>query len=531
MRIERLDLTKYGRLTGETIGLPPTDADLHILYGPNEAGKTTALAAIGDLLYGVPARTAFAFHHKPSDLRIGARLDGERGPLEIVRRKGAKDTLLGPDGLPVPGGEGVLAPYLGGVDRAFFERMFSLDHLRLQAGGREILEARDDIGQMLFAAASGIEGLRERLEELRAEAAALWTPRRAKHRTYYAALDRLNEADARLRECTVSADRWHELKRALESAEDAYAKLERELKDLSGERARLSRIRRVYRHVKRKCELDEAIASLGEVSVLPAEAGPELAAAERDEAEATSTIAALGDEAGRARSELAKLCPDEKFLARAQEVRELRDRRIEIRGARTELPRHEAELGAAEKELRGLGRELVGKVTTRRTSRAGSPRRSGSGRFAPCTLAALSSMPRCGARTRAVRGAEENFERCTEVLARAPISVDVSKLAGAIESVRARGDLAGQIRYAEARFKDLDARIERELASLRPRVERDHSLAGLKVPTREQGSATSSTNASGANNPPSSNCERIRFVVRARTYGPCTSASFTMKTP
>ena len=486
MRIERLDLTKYGRFSGETIDLPPADADLHILYGPNEAGKTTALAAIADLLYGVPARTAFAFRHKASDLRIGARLDGEAGPLEIVRRKGTKETLLGPNGLPLAGGEGALSPYLAEADRTFFERMFSLDHLRLQAGGREILEARDDIGQMLFSAGSGIEGLRERLEELRAEAHALWTPRRAKHRAYYAVLDRMNDADARLRECTLSADRWHELKRALENAEDAYAKLEHEFKDLSAERTRLSRIRRVYRHVKRMRELDEAIASLGEVIVLPGEAGSELGAAERDEAEATRTIAMLGDEAQRARTELAKLCPDEKLLAQAQEIRDLRDRRIEIHATRTELPRHEAELGAAEKELRGLGRELGWGIDDPAdlASRVPVQVTIGAVRTLHARGAELDAEVR--ARTRTVRGAEENLERCTGALARAPTRVDASKLAAAIESVRERGDLTGQIRYAEAWSKDLRVRTERELASLRPRVESDHALAGLKVPTREQ---------------------------------------------
>ena len=486
MRIERLDFTTFGRFSGETINLPPAKADLHIVYGPNEAGKTTALAAIADLLFGVPTRTAFAFRHKPSELRIGARLDGQRGPLEIVRRKGAKDTLLGPDGLPVPGGERVLAPYLGGADRTFFERMFSLDHHRLQAGGREILEARNDIGRMLFSAGLGIEGIGERIEELRAEADALWTPRRAKHRAYYAALDKLNEADGKLRECTLSADRWHELKRALEGSEEAYAKLERELMKLSTERTRLGRIRRVYRHVMRKRELDAELDSLGEVIVLPAEAGSELGAAERDEAEATSTIAALKNEASRARSELAKLCSDQNLLARADEIRELRDRRIELRNARTELPRQEAELGAAEMELRALAREL--------NLEAGDPASLATRIPAQATIRAVRTLHARGveldaevrARARAVRGSEEDLERCADALGRAPVHVDVSKLAGAIESVRERGDLAGQIHYAEGRVKDLRARIEREVASLRPSVEGGVSISALNVPTREQ---------------------------------------------
>ena len=53
MRLNRLDLTRYGKFTGHSIdfGVPESGRpDLHIVYGPNEAGKSTALAAFLDLL-------------------------------------------------------------------------------------------------------------------------------------------------------------------------------------------------------------------------------------------------------------------------------------------------------------------------------------------------------------------------------------------------------------------------------------------------------------------------------------------------
>ena len=275
MRIDRLDLIRYGCFTGSAIELPSANADIHILYGPNEAGKSTGLTALGDLLFGIPSRTPFGVRHELQSLRIGALLAGDAVPLEIVRRKGAKDTLLGPDGLPLVGGEAVLTPYLAGANRAFFERMFGLDHARLRTGGREILEAKDDVGRVLFSAGSGIENLREHLETLRAEADGLWSPRRAKHRAYYVALDRLKETEEAVRERTLSADRWHELKLAFEGAEETYARLDTEIRKRSSQRDRLSRIRRVHRHVHRKREIEESLESLGEVILLPEDAGAE----------------------------------------------------------------------------------------------------------------------------------------------------------------------------------------------------------------------------------------------------------------
>ena len=71
------------------------DARLHVLYGRNEAGKSTALAAITDLLFGFEHRTGFDFLHAASDLRIAARILGRDGEaLAFRRRKGRRDTLI-----------------------------------------------------------------------------------------------------------------------------------------------------------------------------------------------------------------------------------------------------------------------------------------------------------------------------------------------------------------------------------------------------------------------------------------------------
>ena len=256
MRIGRLDLLRYGHFTGHALELPVGDTDLHILFGPNEAGKSTALAAVEDMLFGIPTRSPYGFLHDYSAMRIGALLQNGTEALEIVRRKGSKDTLLDADGLPLAGGEVALRPFLAGADRSFFERMFSLDHVRLETGGKEILEAKDEIGQMLFAAGTGIAGLRHRLEGLSTEADSLWAARRARHRKYYLAYDNLKDAEKELREQTLTTHKWQELKSAFETAKCAYAEVETEFEELSVNRKRLGRIRRVYPHVRRKAELD-----------------------------------------------------------------------------------------------------------------------------------------------------------------------------------------------------------------------------------------------------------------------------------
>ena len=45
--------------------------------------------------------------------------------------RGREKRFWGSDGLPMVGDEGLLGPFLGGADRAFFDRMFNLGHDRL----------------------------------------------------------------------------------------------------------------------------------------------------------------------------------------------------------------------------------------------------------------------------------------------------------------------------------------------------------------------------------------------------------------
>ena len=100
MRLTRLDLDRYGPFTSTVLELRP-DAALHIIHGPNEAGKSSALAAITDLLYGFEPRSPANFRHRYEDLKIGAqvlRADGSN--LAFWRRKRLRNSLS--DGADTP---------------------------------------------------------------------------------------------------------------------------------------------------------------------------------------------------------------------------------------------------------------------------------------------------------------------------------------------------------------------------------------------------------------------------------------------
>ncbi|HET7541514.1 MAG TPA: AAA family ATPase, partial [Polyangiaceae bacterium] len=180
MRFQRLDFTAFGPFSGLKLDLSGgAPGGFHIVFGPNEAGKSSALRGVHDLLFGFPERTPDAHLHPTAELRISAALSSEAGPvIELQRLKRRKDALRGAADEPLD--EAVMSSLLGGVDAQLFERLFGLDHERLRRAGDALLEDRGDVGESLFDAGSGGPGIRSVLSSLAESADEIFKPRSSK---------------------------------------------------------------------------------------------------------------------------------------------------------------------------------------------------------------------------------------------------------------------------------------------------------------------------------------------------------------
>ena len=243
MRLTHLALERYGAFTDRTLAFRP-DARLHVVLGANEAGKSTALAAVTDLLFGFGKTTPYAFLHDMPLLRLGAGIvagDGRR--LSFRRRKGNSRTLIDAAEAPLP--DDALAPFLGGISRTVFCRAFGLDAASLRAGGREMVDVEGEVGASLFAAGSGLRGLTDLHAALDAEADGIFAPRQAKHRTFYQALERHETARRTIREKGLRVGDWRSLNDEIDAAAQQLETLRAEQKALAVARARLERLKRV----------------------------------------------------------------------------------------------------------------------------------------------------------------------------------------------------------------------------------------------------------------------------------------------
>jgi uncharacterized protein YhaN len=279
MRIQQLQLVRYGKFTDVEVPLPKADHDFHFIVGPNEAGKSTVRSAIAELLFGFPLRSgAMAFLHPQSDLRLGAQLSEGASLLDFHRVKANKNTLRTSTDLALP--DSALAPYLGTADRDFFEQMFGLDHAQLVRGGETILDASKEVSQVLFQSAAGIAGLGKVKDALVAEADKLWGPRMSANRTYYAAFVRWEEACKDLKTLTIRTRFWTEAREKLAAVEARIEAAHAEKKTLETKRTQLERVRRLAPTVQTLRARLEEMQQLGEVLELPADASETLSSAE-----------------------------------------------------------------------------------------------------------------------------------------------------------------------------------------------------------------------------------------------------------
>lgn len=175
MKIVRLDLIACGPFTDLSLDLGRGEEGLHLIYGPNEAGKSSALRALGYFLFGIPDRCDDHFLHPYQKLRIGGAIRTGAGTIiEAVRRKGRANTLRKPDDSLLD--DSLWYEACGRISAGDFSRRFGIDHNALVEGGSEIVKGEGELAQILFTAGAGLASFRKIEEQVRDEANDLFKP-------------------------------------------------------------------------------------------------------------------------------------------------------------------------------------------------------------------------------------------------------------------------------------------------------------------------------------------------------------------
>jgi len=264
VRITRLALKAFGPFTERTLHLGP---GLHIIHGPNEAGKSSTLRALKAWLFGFPERTHDNFLHANEQLLVGGCLQAEDGrELAFSRRKKRKADILDQDGNPLTAE--TLAAFLPISEQTIFESLYGLSHEDLIRGGEDILAQKGEVGQALFSAGSGVSSLRGVLAGLESEAESLFKARGAKQEINEA-LAAYKETQITMREASLSSRDWHELNNGLTEAQEALRSIEEQQREKDRHRRQLERLQQLLPQIALRNALRQQLAELGKIIEVP----------------------------------------------------------------------------------------------------------------------------------------------------------------------------------------------------------------------------------------------------------------------
>lgn len=251
MRIDRLHIDAYGRFEEFDLSL---GSGLNLLYGVNEAGKTTLVSFVRAMLFGFEKRKG-AVQYEPVDARPGGflQLATQHGSLRVQRTLGRRQdlSLYGQEGEPLAAEK--LVEALAGVSRDLFFEVFAFGLHELSAFER--LASESSVSEALFA--SGVQGARrfpEAMARLRKSTEKLYSQRGKKPllNTVLAELatvqDQLCTLGTRPQEYFEKRRQVAELEKVLETLEEQIAHLR---EDQATQQA-------LAKNAKRLVELDAA---------------------------------------------------------------------------------------------------------------------------------------------------------------------------------------------------------------------------------------------------------------------------------
>ncbi|MGH9413754.1 MAG: AAA family ATPase [Terriglobales bacterium] len=475
MRFERLDLIAFGPFRGQGCDLPSQERDFCVFHGPNEAGKSSLLRAITALLYGIDAQSQDNFRVNYHDLRLGATLASNGNQIAFRRRKGTKETLLAGDSeAPLP--QNALAPFLNGVDRDRFRRLYGLDRTQLDLGGCELASGTGDGASDLFIA-GGLLGINSLLQRLETEADAIFSPT-AKSKPLNAAIKRFDDAKHAKRNANLSLAGAKMTLQHLHEAKEKVVRLGRDVSDCDQRRRILERVQSNLSDLAKLRDLKAQLASLATVQRLPPEAAQDRKATQAKSASAQDDSERLHANLQRRGKLLDGTQVNSAVLDRGGEIDSIGQDIGKYRNYRSDLENRLAEARAADASIEAclvdhldaLPLETARKLT-------GVP--SAELRQLVKEDTVLGERER--QQTASGTELELKLAQAAADLGSVPEPPAIDKLDAAVNQIRRAGDLDANLSDAEAEASTAEEKLASEVRSLGWTADSD-ALAALAAP-------------------------------------------------
>ncbi len=481
MRIVALHLLAYGPFTNRSLEFG-AEPGFHLIYGDNEAGKSTTLRALSSVLFGYPHEVVDGHKHDAKDITLAADLIGYNGDsLSFQRRRRGRNALALTNGNPLE--ERTIAQMLGGTSREVFETVFALDHHRLREHAQELLSGGGSLGVALAAAGAGLAGLKASLDRLKAERAALFLPAGSKP-ALNQRLSQLLELRKEARRRQVSLPEYKKRQKEIDDVEAALTDARDTDRRLKVELAKLERIVRILplraRHAAALAQLRELVS----VPSLSADAGEKRIKAESECESAEADITQAEEEIATLTEATSKIVVDQAVLDNRTALEALSQVRSSVESADASVPRRDAERTVHYETVRELlaKAEIVGEPTELASLLPSLVRRR---QVLSLAEKGRELDTRSTTATEQVGKAEKALQLAKNRLAATSEPRDMRALSGALQAADMLGDIGTDILDRRRALSDKRRVTQEDIAGLGLVSEGASRLRALSVPSDE----------------------------------------------
>ncbi len=471
MKFAALHFRAYGLFSGTVLDLETSGAGLQIVYGVNEAGKSSALRGVHDFLFGIPARTTDNFVHDNATLRVGAVLvDDDGNRLALMRRKGNKAVLFefdegtGEERSDHPVAQERILRLVPGVDEELFRMLFGLSHEALREGGKALLKGEGDLGTTLFAAGAGLNDVKGILQALDDKARELFLSG-GKTPKINTEIREHENSRKESRDALVRPQVWKELEEKHLSARAEVDRLESQYQELQASRAKKQRLWDLRPQAMQRHYLVQLLVELKDVVKLSEDARANVATARERAENARQQIAEAKERVQDNQNILATVVVNKAYLDLAASIEAQHHAAAIARDEYQKLVTLTATLTEKQKEVARILADLAPGVKIEAAATLLPT---------PATASRIKALVRQLNQIIPARyAAEQTGEKAAARLKAADAALkaivapgDVSGLEAAVEAVQREGELERLLNTIAAKVKSIEDDVRRRCAAL-----------------------------------------------------------------
>lgn len=483
MRIDRFVIHHYGPLEQRTLDCASGSEGLHVVFGGNEWGKSLSLQALEHALFGIPKKIdGFSDSHiRQLDLELGIsrRSGGESTESCVFRRR--RLTLLDA-ATSTPIDERQVLGYIAGVTAESFRQTYGLSGERIREGGKLLQKSKGDIASTLFAAATGLERIRNVAGSLDSRQRALYVPGgRTLEPRLKAAIVALQQSFSSYSSALQLPEAVARIEASLREKKSAFADVEQDIATSSRRASHLSRVRAARSSAVELHAARQRLAGLGSPPLLVETFQERLVAAREATARADALGSQHGDALRKLRERRSALVSDDRVAAVSREIGDLVASTEELLGIDTSIADRKTEIAGYADAIQRRFTSIT--ATTGAPLRESAPQASDTHKQIEDLIATRGGIAEaCQQRESRLEEGRKALAQIEKELGRLPVVADTTGHEARVQAVREAGDLEKQ---AAEKVKDRTD-LEDDHAAACGRLEgrqTDAPVETLPVPT------------------------------------------------